>query len=57
MFIIGTSNALVSNIYGTVAFKIPVFFASLNEESPKGVFLKVGDNFCQEYFLRNFEGC
>ena len=34
MFIIGTSNALVSNIYGTVAFKIPVFFASLNEESP-----------------------
>lgn len=34
MFVIGTSNALVSNIYETVAFKIPVFFASLNEESP-----------------------
>ena len=37
-----------------VVFKIIVFFASLNEE--KGVSLKVGNHFYQEYFLQHFEG-
>ena len=37
-----------------VAFKIIVFFASLNEE--KGVSLKVGNHFYEEYFLQHFEG-
>ena len=39
-----------------VEFKTLVLFASLNEESPKRISLKVGINFYQEYFLQNFEG-
>ena len=34
IFIRITSNVLVSNIFGTAAFKMLVFFALLNEESP-----------------------
>ena len=34
IFIRVTSNVLVSNIFETAAFKMLVFFASLNEESP-----------------------
>ena len=34
IFIRVTSNVLVSNIFGTAAFKMLVFFASSNEESP-----------------------
>ena len=35
LFVWGTSNLSVSNIYWMVSFKIFVFFPCLNEESPK----------------------
>ena len=38
-----------------VEFKILVFFESLHENHRKGVSLKVGNNFHQEYFLQHFE--